>query len=298
MAPRIRSLTVQGFRSYGLSAQTLNLSAAIAVVWGPNSKGKTSLAEAFEFLLTGRISRRELMASSQDEFADALRNAHIAEDGEVFVAACIVTADDSAHEVKRILTADYGKRQDCDSRLEIDGATASEDDLVRLGISLSQPPLRAPVLAQHTLAYIFSVRPQDRATYFKTLLEVTDLDQLGNDISERSEDLAPPDDPLLVKFDTCTHIPAVKDTLEELARALPGLATFEGSLSEGASALIVSVGEEPLETLPERLTALERILADRRSKTFPVRGFERRELAGWNAPAEETWTRIETYVAE
>ena len=62
MAPRIRSLTIKGFRAFGAVEQTLNLPADIAVVWGPNSKGKTSLAEAFEFLLTGQISRRELMA--------------------------------------------------------------------------------------------------------------------------------------------------------------------------------------------------------------------------------------------
>ena len=39
------------------------------------------------------------------------------------------------------------------------------------------------------------------------------------------------------------------------------------------------------DTLDDRLTKVEEILADRRSKTFPVRGFERKELAGWNAPS-------------
>jgi DNA repair exonuclease SbcCD ATPase subunit len=78
--PRIKSLSIRGFRAYGAAEQTLNLPTDIAVVWGPNSTGKTSLAEAFEFLLTGSIARRELMASSQDEFADALRNAHLAAD--------------------------------------------------------------------------------------------------------------------------------------------------------------------------------------------------------------------------
>lgn len=110
---RIRSLTVKGFRAYGAAEQTLNVPAELAAVWGPNSKGKTSLAEAFEFLLTGKVVRRELMASAQDEFADALRNAHLATADEVFVAAKIEAPDDAFHEIKRILTADYGKRQDC-----------------------------------------------------------------------------------------------------------------------------------------------------------------------------------------
>jgi len=156
---------------------------------------QTSLAEAVEFLLTGQVVRRELMASAQDEFADALRNAHLVPADEVYVTARVQAPDGSLHEVRRILTADYGKRQDCASRLEIDGVIAAEADLAGLGIVLSQPPLQAPVLAQHTLSYIFSVRPQDRATYFKTLLEVTDLDDLRNEIealaSARSSPLPP-----------------------------------------------------------------------------------------------------------
>ena len=69
------------------------------MVWGPNSKGKTSLAEGIEFLLTGRIARRELMASSQDEFADALRNAHLPPEQQVYVAATVIGPDGGSHQV-------------------------------------------------------------------------------------------------------------------------------------------------------------------------------------------------------
>jgi recombinational DNA repair ATPase RecF len=133
-ATRIKSLSVRGFRAYGAAEQTLNVSTDIAVVWGANSKGKTSLAEAFEFLLTGRTARRELMASSQDEFADALKNAHLAPDKEVYVAARITAPDGRSHQSRRVLTSDYAKRQDCASRLEIDGTAAPEADLASLGI--------------------------------------------------------------------------------------------------------------------------------------------------------------------
>jgi len=298
MAVRIRSLAVQGFRAFGAAEQTLNLPADLAAIWGPNSKGKTSLAEAFEFLLTGRIARRELMASTQDEFADSLRNAHLPADTEVYVAACITAADGSPHEIRRVLTGDYRKRQDCTSRLEIDGTAAAESDLKNLGIILSQPPLQAPVLTQHTLSYIFSARPQDRATYFKTLLELTDLDQLRNDIATLAEALKPPDDPLLTKFDTCAAIPVIKEILAEIARAPPDLPTFTARIGEAARALIEAADEEAPETLSDRLAAIDRILAERRSKTFPVREFERADLAGWNPPAADIWTRLDTYIDE
>jgi len=295
--PRLRSLSVKGFRAYGVE-QTLNLPADIAVVWGPNSKGKTSLAEAFEFLLTGRITRRELMASSQDEFADALRNAHLADSEEVYVAARIIAAAGTAHEIKRILTRDYGKKHDCASRLEIDGATASEADLVSFGIALSQPPLQAPVLAQHTLAYIFSVRPQDRATYFKTLLEVTDLDHLRNDIAALADELKPPDDALFTKFATCMAVTALKPALAPLLVTIPDAATLTSRLEDAARALIEDAGERVPDTPGEQLAAIERILADRRTKTFPINGFDRKELAGWNRPSSDTWTRLNTYLDE
>jgi DNA-binding transcriptional MerR regulator len=298
MGPRLKSLSVKGFRAFGATEQTLNLPADIAVVWGPNSKGKTSLAEAFEFLLTGRIARRELMASSQDEFADALRNAHLGTDEEVYVAVRITAVDGTAHEIRRVLTRDYAKRQDCASRLEIDGAAATEVDLAKFGIALSQAPLQAPVLAQHTLGYIFSVRPQDRATYFKTLLEVTDLDDLRTDIAGLADELALPDDPLLTKFDACATVPALKSALGGMLRPIPDLPTLTAGIEAVARALIEAASEKVPAELDERLAEIERILADRRSKTFPVRGFERKELAGWNPPAADTWTRLDTYLDE
>ena len=296
--PRVRSLSVRGFRAYGAAEQTLNLPADIAVIWGPNSKGKTSLAEAFEFLLTGRISRRELMASSQDEFADALRNAHLAASEEVYVAARIIAADGAAHEIRRVLVGDYAKRQDCTSRLEVDGADANEHDLARLGIALSQPPSQAPVLAQHTLIHIFSVGPQNRATYFKVLLEVTDLDDLRSDIAAMADEFKPPDDPLVTKLDTCVAVPVLQPALAEVLRTIPDSATLRVRIEDAARALIEAASEQASETLDERLAAIDRILAERRSKTFPVRGFEREELAGWNPPPSEIWTQLDTYVDE
>ena len=40
---------LQGFRSFGqgMNSSTLDMPSLIAAIWGPNSQGKTSLAEAF-----------------------------------------------------------------------------------------------------------------------------------------------------------------------------------------------------------------------------------------------------------
>jgi hypothetical protein len=50
---------------------------------------------------------------------------------------------------------------------------------------LSEPPLRAPVLLQHSLRFALSARPQDRSNYFKSVLEIQDLEAL-RDLIEAS----------------------------------------------------------------------------------------------------------------
>src|SRR5688572_17389326 len=85
--PTLKRITIQGFRCFGAQPQTLSFASNVAAVWGPNSNGKTSLCEAIEFLLTGCTIRREMLASAQDEFAGALRNAHVSETADVFVEA-------------------------------------------------------------------------------------------------------------------------------------------------------------------------------------------------------------------
>ncbi len=85
--PRIKRLEIKGFRAFGSQAQVLEFRGPMAVVWGPNSQGKASVAEAIEFLLTGKTVRRELVASAKREFAEALRNAHLPESEEVRVSA-------------------------------------------------------------------------------------------------------------------------------------------------------------------------------------------------------------------
>ena len=109
-APKINKIEIQGFRAFGRKRQTLSFGSTLAAIWAPNSQGKTSLAEAFEFLLTGQIVRRQLVASTQDEFADSLRNAHMPAAMPTYVEAQITATDSRTHTVRRTLISDYAKR--------------------------------------------------------------------------------------------------------------------------------------------------------------------------------------------
>lgn len=295
---QIRKLEIQGFRSFGRKLQTLEFPSPLAAVWGPNSQGKTSLAEAFEFLLTGRIVRRELLASSQDEFADALRNAHMPAGVPVFVQAEIVDAGGATHTIKRRLVSDYGKKQDCATALEIDGKTGNEQALQNLGLVLSQPPLRAPVLAQHTLGYLFSVRPQDRADYFRALLEVTDLEAFRTAVAGLEADLKAPDDPLLTKLGAAVGVAAAAPALGPLRTNVPTPAAIAQAFVAATGALIAAAGEAVPASGDERLARVEQILAEKRAKTFPLKGFDKQPLGSWTPPEASRLDALAAYVTE
>lgn len=299
MSPcRISKLEIQGFRSFGRDAQTLELPSLLAAVWGPNSQGKTSLAEAVEFLLTGHIVRRDLMASGQDEFADALRNCHLPAGTPCFVQAVIVDADGAPHTVKRTLKTDYGKKQDCETILEIGGAIVSEAEIATLGIVLSQPPLRAPVLAQHTLGYLFSARPQDRAGYFKALLEVTDLDEFRSAVAalEKENEVVP--GPLIIKLEAATAIPAARKNLRPLLAKVPGASAIDFAFAAACRELIESFGETAPTDHATRLARVEEILAEKRARTFALKGFDRKALASWSEAPDEQHEKLSVYIAE
>jgi RecF/RecN/SMC N terminal domain len=294
----IRSVEVQGFRAFGRRPQKLSFSSHIAAIWAPNSQGKTSLAEAFEFLLTGRIVRRELMASTQDEFAEALRNAHLPNTEQVYVQAEIVGSDDELHIIRRTLVEDYAKRRDCQSVLKIDGEQATREDLIRLGIVLSQPPLEAPILTQHTLGYLFSAKPQERASYFKTLLEVTDLEDFRTAVAALEVDIQPQDDAKLRKLTAAASVPEVRFLLEPLRASIPARDAIENAFQAAAVVLIESAGDSLPPEADDRIAALEHVLTSVRRAAFPTQGFEAQPLGGWVPPAEAEWAKIDAYLEE
>ena len=298
-SPKINKIEVQGFRAFGRNRQTLAFGSLPAAIWAPNSQGKTSLAEAFEFLLTGQIARRQLTASTQDEFADALRNAHMPAGMPAYVEAEITSADSKPHKVRRTLISDYAKRQDCQSTLQIDGKNAKESDLAVLGIVLSQPPLAAPVLAQHMLGYLFSARPQDRATYFKKILEVTDLEELRGAVAALDAKFKPVDDDRhWIRLAATAAIREAGPFLAPFKTAVPAPAGLAAAVKGAITAILTAAGAAVPKTAAGRLAALEALLLKRRAKTFPVDGFDRNPLTDWTAPAQGEWDKLDEYLTE
>ncbi len=297
---RLTRIELQGFRSFGQARQILDLPDSVAVLWGGNSQGKTSFAEALEFLLTGQIVRRDLLASTKDEFTEALKNAHIAPTHNVVVEASVCCADGQVRKLTRTLIEDYkrGAASGCVSRLEIDGAVCGERDIeTMLGLRLSQPPLRAPVLAQHTLAYLFSVSPTERAAYFRALLDTQDLEDFRTAVAALPSFLQTPVLPQLEDLAAVEAIPALAGTVARLRKSKTEV-DLHKHMAANTLALLVSIGLTPRTSLSDQADQIDEELQRRRAQTFPLALFSRGSLTPWGGPPETLATNIAAFFTE
>ena len=222
--PCLKWLDVCGLRSFGLE-QNLTFEQPLALIWGGNSQGKTSIAEAIEFLLTGTVVRRLMLGGAKNEYDHSLRNVHHPVGEKMFVRAGIEDADGNVHTVERELISDFERNQDCRSRLTIDRVEVA--DLSSIGIQLADPPLRAPVLFQHSIRYALSAAPSDRLTYFKALLEVSDLDFLADELKRVVDALPLPSMPFENDLAACladADLAPLLDVFRDDAPASLGLA--------------------------------------------------------------------------
>lgn len=255
--PRLKWVEICGLRSFGIE-QALIFDADVALIWGGNSQGKTSVAEAIEFLLSGTVVRPAMLGGAKNEFDRSLRNAYHPAGEPTVVRAGIEDRDGHERRVERELTSDFGRGQDCASRLTIDGVKV--EDLSSIGIVLAEPPLRAPVLFQHSIRYALSAAPSDRLTYFKALFEIGDLDALADALKATIDAL--PEPPVARESDlrTCSTdpviAPVIGDPFHERVLTEPMLSERLGNACRaGIAALSEAVTDEgaSLDELRDRL---------------------------------------------
>ena len=238
--PAIQWLEICGFRAF-TEKQRLDFTGPLALIAGPNSHGKTSIAEAVEFLLCGETLRRALLGGAKAEFEGILRNAHLTGDAPVWVKAGMVGADGTAHDVLRTLTRDYPADSVCESELSIDGQPAT--DLSSLGIVLSDPPLKTPILFQHTVRFALSAAPKERAEYFRAIIEVADLETVREKVIALREQLRPPADMTLQRLGRVASLATLGPVCDAIRGATNGPA-LQTALEQGISLAAEEFGIE------------------------------------------------------
>ncbi len=179
---RLKSIEPHYFRGFRVVQQPINVEGNLVVFEGRNSSGKTSLAEALEWLFTGRLSRRESKElGSARELENCISNEFRPENEDTWAKATFVSQRKGTTEpftLCRLLKSDYGTTLEskCFSTLLKDDVELTpQEELQELDrLFASEPPL----LMQHTLRDFVQSKPSERRNYFERLLKLEELTSL------------------------------------------------------------------------------------------------------------------------
>lgn len=193
---RFIKIQIEGFRVFQDREEIdLDANPNLCFGYGENTRGKTSFAEAIEFLLCGKTSRRDLCAVTKSEFAAGLANVHY--NGDTIVQAQIEhpDQDDSPRqvEIRRRLVSDYPDgNDDCASQLERKDENGAwvEFSFEEIGLPDWSEPVSLPMIFQHTLRHVCWARPIDRRDYFRKLLDIADITTLRDMVRRVAERLS------------------------------------------------------------------------------------------------------------
>lgn len=194
---------------------------------------------------------------------------HLPPTGQVYVELGLDDGEGGTRVVRRALTCDYRGASDCTSILTVDGTRV--ESVIIAGLPLSDPPLAAPVLLEHTLRYAVSAKPGDRSDYFKAVLEVADLDVVRAEITAViAEREAVPRHRLLSALTDAAAKPLFATALDPLRRSGEP-AAVEAALRTACYAAApppeVTAALEPLAETAERL---RRALQARQADVLPI----------------------------
>ncbi|MEX1277041.1 MAG: AAA family ATPase [Bacteroidota bacterium] len=150
---RLRRIRPNYFRAFG-DSEWINLNSPLVVIYGPNGFGKTSLAEALEWLIYGKTHRRTRGEQlSQRDYQGSYRNAHALIGHSTFVECEVQNDDGTTVVLRRDLIV--GSRATESSATYIDGHPFDFNPI-------SGNEIFYPIIAQHSLQDFIHSRPKDR----------------------------------------------------------------------------------------------------------------------------------------
>ena len=179
----LKSMQINYFRGFGEAFSHVDMGGNLIVIEGRNSSGKTSLAEALEWLFSGHLSRRESSSSGNArELKQCITNTFRPISEDTWVSATFVSSSDEGKDeeftLRRVLLEDYGTtaKATCKSSLFLnDKELAPIDEGHILEKHFAGVP---PLLMQHTLRDFVQSDPKRRHMYFERLLHLDELSEL------------------------------------------------------------------------------------------------------------------------
>ena len=185
---RLQSISGSFFRGFGKSTP-ITVDSDLIIIFGPNGSGKTSIAEAIEWLFFGTTRRRIRSEVDEVEYRQCFKNVKCPNDSNPNVEAEVQLDDGSIHKIKRVMHFDGPREYD----------TAYIDDVevpAFSSLNLHDSDHFYPVIVQHNLQeLIFSTGTQRRKVISRLLgLEpLLAYDKALDSAINRFENSLPPD---------------------------------------------------------------------------------------------------------
>jgi len=215
---KIKNVTIQGFRGFN-KVRTIDFHDRLTLIYAPNSYGKTSISEAFEWLLYGKTSKVD-NADSKEEYRGSYRNCHLIDSLTPFVQATFMDDNGNETEFHGVLTEDEIIQRFINGQ-EVESWLLPQD--------ISEVP--RPFILQHALKYLLLVKPDERFQGFAHLLGLEKLDIFQKNIVS-----------LCTKPDACipTEVNQLFEKISPIETRLTGqssLATIKKAFKKGLAGL-------------------------------------------------------------
>jgi hypothetical protein len=146
----------------------------LTIFYGGNGTGKSSLAEALEWLFYGYTKRRKKGDEySKNEYKGSYVNINCPRHTAPYVEAKVRLTDGSTHRIRRTIKLDKsGSALDHSSVLSFNGAKCHPHSSI---LSLSYTGAHCPVIVQHGIQDFIHTRPKDRYRLISEALGLSDL---------------------------------------------------------------------------------------------------------------------------
>lgn len=164
---KLKEITLRGFRGFN-EARTIPIHKQLTLMSAPNSHGKTSISEGFEWLLYGFTSKVAL-AESKDEYRGSYRNIHLLQP-EAPTVKIVIQEGAATSELQATLSGS-------DTVRRVDGKIVPSWPFSQ---HLEKAP--KPFILQHALKDLLLAAPVDRFNRFATLLGFDELTQVHKDL--------------------------------------------------------------------------------------------------------------------
>lgn len=257
---KIKSLEIRGFRGFN-EAVEIPIAAGLNLLYAPNGWGKSSIAEAIEWVGFGD-TQRTIDAKSKIEFEGSYRNVHFSQGDTVYVRMDCQKDDEDIE-----LLREMDSREETNLCVIPDSYRLPETWLVR------------PIIYQHALQRFIHTEPKKRWDEFANILGLSGLEKLRDTLVKvkNQKDNAIPNEArqFIQKLSQIRTTIASFDQLKYLKKLSE---TNAAELASGAAKLGEHIVEAEEGNKDDIINELTRILKKRQAAIFDVSIFSLKAL--------------------